>query len=169
MPELVKWVNDHKYDGGLLSDEQKNLRDFYGHLMKIVGEPAFRDGIFIPLNAVNRDNSKFGRVGGETPSGHWLYAFLRYDRASGQRFLVVVNLSPKTPLNEVTIRLPDSVLKDIDLDKLTRETHLNLVDRLVDNEASATGASIAQAADAGIPMDELPALTARYYEIKVAK
>ena len=30
MPELVKWVNGHRYDGDKLSDEQKALREFYG-------------------------------------------------------------------------------------------------------------------------------------------
>jgi glycosidase len=29
MPEFVKWVNDHRYDGGRLSREQKALREFY--------------------------------------------------------------------------------------------------------------------------------------------
>src|SRR5438105_3103690 len=79
MPELVKWVNDHKYDGGRLSDDQKRLRTFYSRLMNILGEPAFRDGNFIPLNSANRDNAKFGRIGNEPASGHWLYSFLRYD------------------------------------------------------------------------------------------
>src|SRR4029077_12736371 len=48
MPELVKWVNDHKYDGGRLTSDQKELRSFYSRLINLTGEPAFRDGICIP-------------------------------------------------------------------------------------------------------------------------
>src|SRR4029078_6937173 len=55
MPELVKWVNDHHYDGGRLSQSQNALRDFYGRLIRLVGQPAFRDGEFFPLNPANTD------------------------------------------------------------------------------------------------------------------
>ncbi|PZR29876.1 MAG: alpha-amylase [Azospira oryzae] len=33
VPEHYKWVNGGKYDGGLLSDEQKQLRQFYGDIL----------------------------------------------------------------------------------------------------------------------------------------
>ena len=100
MPELVKWVNGHRYDGGRLSPEQKALRDFYGRLINLVGEPAFQDGEFFPLNPANHDNPSFGRLPGEQASGHWLYAFLRYDISTEQRFLIVANLHPAVPLAE---------------------------------------------------------------------
>ena len=44
MPELVKWVNHHRYDGARLSQQQVALRAFYGRLIRLVGEPAFQDG-----------------------------------------------------------------------------------------------------------------------------
>jgi hypothetical protein len=83
MPELVKWVNGHRYDGGGLSEAQRQLRAFYTRLLGVIGEPAFRHGEFFPLNPANRDNPRFGRLPGEAASGHWLYAFLRHDRVSG--------------------------------------------------------------------------------------
>lgn len=168
MPELVKWVNDHKYDGGRLSDEQKQVRDTYGRLINLVGEPAFRDGTFIPLNAANRDNPKYGRIGTEQPSGHWLYSFLRYDANTGQRFLAVINLNPTTLMSDVRVRVPEATLKALGLASSDRDTHLDLRDRLVENEADATGASIAEAVEKGIGIGEIPPLTARYFEIKVA-
>ena len=80
MPEFTKWVNGHRYDGGRLSREQNELRSFYSRLINLIGEPAFRDGICIPLNAANRDNPDYGRLSDEQPSGHWFYTFsaLRY-------------------------------------------------------------------------------------------
>lgn len=169
MPELVKWVNHHKYDGGQLSQEQKNLRATYGRLIHLVGQPAFRDGTFIPLNAANRDNPKYGRIGSEQPSGHWLYSFLRYDANSGQRFLVVINLNPTTLMDDVRIQLPEATLKALGLASHERSSHLDLRDRIVENEADATGATIAEAAEKGIGLGEIPPLTARYFEIKIAK
>ena len=168
MPELVKWVNDHKYDGDRLSDEQKQLRETYGRLMNLVGEPAFRDGAFIPLNAANRDNPRYGRIGNEQPSGHWLYSFLRYDANTGQRFLVVINLNPTTIMDDVQIRLPEPAMRALGLAGQNRETMLELRDRLVTNEADATAAKMGEAMEQGIPVAELPPLTARYFEIKVA-
>ncbi len=169
MPELVKWVNDHQYDGGKLSEEQKSVRETYGRLINLVGEPAFRDGIFIPLNASNRDNPKYGRVGNEQPSGHWLYSFLRYDANTGQRFLIVANLNPTTLLDDVRIRIPETTIKALGLASYDRKTRLGLLDRMVKNEADATGSTIANAIDQGIEFGEIPPLTARYFEINIEK
>ena len=169
MPELVKWVNGHQYDGGKLSDEQKSVRETYGRLMNLVGEPAFRDGIFIPLNAVNHDNPKYGRVGNEQPSGHWLYSFLRYDANTGQRFLVVANLNPTALLDDVRIRFPEATIRALGLASSDRKTRLGLLDRIVENEADATGSTIATAIDQGIEFGEIPPLTARYFEINIEK
>ena len=110
MPELAKWVNGHCYDGGRLSPEQKSLRAFYSRLVRLVGEPAFRDGDFFPLNPSNRDNEHFGRLAGETASGHWLYAFVRFDPGAGQRFVIAANLNPKESMHDVQVRIPPEAL-----------------------------------------------------------
>jgi len=106
MPDLAKWVNGHRYDGARLSDEQRELRAFYARLLALIGEPAFRDGDFFPLNPANVWNEHFGRLPGETASGHWLYAFLRRDATTGQSFLVVANLHAQTTLHDLRIHLP---------------------------------------------------------------
>ncbi len=168
MPELVKWVNGHKYDGALLSAEQQNLRSFYGRLINLVGEPAFRDGICIPLNAANRDNPDYGRVSNEKPSGHWLYSFLRYDPKTGQRFLVVVNLNPKSTMDDVRIRLPEAAIRAVGFGQKDRNTELELLDRLAEKEAEATLATLEEAMTRGISIAEVPPLGACYFEIKLA-
>lgn len=110
MPELAKWVNDHRYDGGRLSPEQKQLRAFYARLLALVGEPAFRDGELFPLNPANNQNPHYGRLAGETASGHWLYSFLRRDAASSQSFLVVANLHGSETLRDVRVQFPREAL-----------------------------------------------------------
>jgi glycosidase len=167
MPELVKWVNDHYYDGVRLSPEQKSLRAFYSRLINLVGEPAFRDGKFLPLNPANRDNASFGRLPSEEASGRWLYAFLRYDISTEQRFLVVVNLHPSIPLRDVRVILPQNALQFLDLSGNPHDTQLRLADRLSE-DGIETGLTIAEVVDAGIPIIEIPPLSAFYFEFTVA-
>ena len=106
LPELLKWVNGGKFDGGRLSAEQRALRAWYGKLLGLLQQPAFVAGGFYGLNFANRDNPQFGRLDGETVSGHWLYAFLRHDATSGQAFLVVANFHGHATLGRLRLRIP---------------------------------------------------------------
>jgi glycosidase len=163
MPELAKWVNDHKYDGARLSPEQKSLRAFYARLINLVGEAAFRDGKFFPLNPANHENPAFGRLPGEEASGHWLYAFLRYDISSAQRFLVVANLHPVISFQNVRVLLPIAALKFLDLDQLPLDTTLKFMERLGER-GTGTVAPAGAAASSGVPISEIPPLSAFYFE-----
>ena len=113
MPEFAKWVNGGKYDGAKLSAEQKALRAWYGKLLRAVQSPAFTAGEFYGLNHANLDNPDFGRIGEETKSGHWLYAFLRHDAGSGRTALVVANFHGGETLSGVKVALPDDAWKFI--------------------------------------------------------
>ncbi len=106
MPEFIKWVNGGKFDGGRLSAEQNSLREWYGKLIRATQCRAFTAGEFYGLNHANHENPAFGRVGNETVSGHWLYAFLRRDSKTGQAFLVVANFSGSETLRGVKISIP---------------------------------------------------------------
>jgi glycosidase len=163
MPELVKWVNGHRYDGGRLSPEQKALRAFYGRLVNLAGEPAFQDGEFFPLNPANHDNPGFGRLPDEQASGHWLYAFLRYDRSRQQRFLVLANLHPIIPMQEVRVRLSETAMHFLNLNE-TANRKIELSDRLGPARALEISSTVAEALEAGIPISEIPPLTPLYFE-----
>jgi len=158
----VKFVNDHRYDGARLSVEQKSLRTFYSRLINLVGEPAFRDGKFFPLNPANRDNEQFGRLPGEQASGHWLYAFLRYDPMTPQRFLVVANLHPEITLRDVRILVPLSALQSLDLNSESSDK-LKMTESLPDT-AIETRLTIAEAISPGVPIAEIPSLSAFYFQ-----
>ncbi len=106
MPSFVPWVNGGKYDGAKLRPEQKSLRDWYGRMIKVTQADAFTRGEFYGLNHVNRENPHFGRIGHETISGHWLYAFLRHDAESGQTFLMVANFHGTSTMEGVRVRIP---------------------------------------------------------------
>ena len=115
MPEFTKWVNGGRYDGGRLSEAQQLLREWYARLICATQTPAFTKGEFYGLNHANRHNRYFGRVAGETVSGHWLYAFLRYDVASGEVCLVVANFHGLETLVDVKVLIPQDAMQLIGL------------------------------------------------------
>jgi hypothetical protein len=163
MPEFTKWVNDHNYDGAQLSFAQKQLREFYSRLINLVGEPAFRDGKIFRLNSANRENAAFGRLPGEPASGHWLYAFLRYGISSQERFLILANLHPTISFQNVRVLLSAPALKFLDLDHHRSNTKLKLMERLGER-GTGTVVTIEEAVKAGVPISEMPALSAFYFE-----
>lgn len=163
MPEVVKWVNFHRYDGGQLSPEQKALRAYYSRLLGLVGQPAFQHGEFFALNYANRENSKYGRLPGETVSGHWMYSFLRCDLAIGQRYLIVANLHPKETLRNVEVTVPVAALNFIDLPP---GQPVRLTERLGPNALPVMeGIRLGD----GLKLKEIPPLTTLYFEVATTK
>ena len=160
LPELARWVNGHRYDGGGLSPEQRALRSWYGALLQVCAEPAFAKGVFRPLNGDNVDNPAFGRVGEETASGHWLYAFLRFEESGGQAFLVVVNLHGEETLRGVRVRLPRERWEELGLG----DGPLRLHERLSGQWAGETVRE--EALNEGIALADLPPCSACYLELE---
>ncbi len=161
MPEFTKWVNGGKFDGGRLSEEQNKLRAWYGKLLRLMKEPAFARGDFYGLNHANNANPHFGRIDGETASGHWLYSYLRRDPASGQAFLLIANFHGTRALEGVKVRLPDDALSW--LGKKDAES-LKFSERLAD-EWSA-GAALSGLPGEGLAVPSIPPLSARVIQIE---
>lgn len=158
MPEMVKWVDGHKYDGAGLSQEQKDLRSYYSKLLALVGEPGFRHGGTWRLNPANGSSANFGTVEGDRASGHWMYAFLRYDPRSGQRWLVVANLHRSVAFAGAHVRIPAEAV-----DWLGLKGKITLKDRLGDGGTITIDASEMPAA--GIVVGKAPPLSAMYFEM----
>jgi glycosidase len=162
MPELVKWVNHHQYDGGLLSDRQKALRAWYAKLFHLAAEPGFRFGAFRALNPANNRSRNFGVVEGDPASGHWMYAFLRYDPHSRQRWLVVANLHRAVSFNDVQIRIPADLVQWLEL---PANGVIAFADRLGD--VPPITAAVADLPELGLVIPSIAALSALYCEISL--
>ncbi len=82
VPEHQKWLNNGKFDGGQLSDPQKQLRSFYSKLLNIAGKnEAIVSGKFYELMLINlHEGSGFDER---------IYAYLRY--TDKERILVITN------------------------------------------------------------------------------
>ena len=172
MPEFAKWVNDGKFDGAGLSEEQKSLREYYRRLLHLADLPAFRDGDFYALNPDNADNPSYGRLPSGI-SGHWVYSYLRYDPATGQRILVVANLHPDRPLEDVRIRFPKKAMRFLGWDTIAGSQTVPIIagDRLgeVRGESAAIQTTPAEMENPGLRIKELQPLTAAYYELQAPR
>jgi glycosidase len=160
MPEFQKWVNDGKFDGGKLSTEQKQLRHWYSDLLRVLREPAFECGELFGLNYANHENVNFGRCEGESVSGHWIYAFLRHDKKSGQVFLCVANFHPDRDL-AVKVRFTEDALVfmgKVSTDAFSWRGRLgSSCEIMISGEAMLTE---------GLELGKLPSCGACYYELK---
>lgn len=83
VPEHQKWMNGGKFDGGQLSDEQKQLRRFYAELLSFVStNKAIAAGEYQDLTAYNISSGNFPAQ---------VHAFLRYHE--DERLLIVNNFA----------------------------------------------------------------------------
>ena len=81
LPEYNKWVNAGKFDGAKLSDEQKELREFYTSLNWLrLNHEAIHSGLFYDLMWKNYN----GNLDSDK-----IFAFLRY--SDNQKMLIIIN------------------------------------------------------------------------------
>lgn len=100
VPEHQKWMNDGKFDGGLLSDDQKKLRQFYANLLNLAQRnPAITQGEYLDITEENVQAKNFGDD---------VHAFIRLKDA--EKLLVVSNFGSKS--RSIKITLPKALTLD---------------------------------------------------------
>ncbi len=102
VPEHQKWVNEGRFDGGLLSDEQKQLRQFYVDLLNFSRESsAIVKGNMLDLNQLNLDlgNQNLTKT----------YSFLRYHE--DEVLLITTNFSGEE--QAIELWLPREVKEEV--------------------------------------------------------
>lgn len=93
VPEHQKWMNGGEFDGALLSDQQKQLRSFYGRLLNFTKDsPAISSGNYADLTEANIRAGNFDAK---------VSAFLRY--SDGQKLLVLCGFNSAERLTKVNI------------------------------------------------------------------
>ncbi len=84
VPEFQNWVNNHQYDGGKLSQEQKSLRKIYAEILKFTNEnEAVKDGKFYDLQYVNGNGQTVNY------NDQKIYSYLRF--TDNQKLLFICN------------------------------------------------------------------------------
>ncbi len=148
VPDWQGWLNQGRYDGGNLTDEQRRLRAFHQQLNHLAnGSDAIQNGFFYDLQYANDNGQSWGY------DAHQIYSYLRYtDR---QRLLIVCNFSSHATY-ETTVRIPPHAFEQINLDptRTYQFTDIFLTDLLIE--------SVGQI---GVPL-RLPPRSAWVFEIK---
>ncbi|HEY3405885.1 MAG TPA: alpha-amylase family protein [Ohtaekwangia sp.] len=102
--EHQKWMNGGKFDGGLLTLEQKQIRQFYADVLNLArANVALTQGEYIDITAANI------KAGNFTDKVH---AFIRY---SGEERLLILN-SFNAATQNIKVQIPPDVVSRLQLD-----------------------------------------------------
>jgi glycosidase len=113
--EHQKWVNGGKYDGGALSQEQKQLRDYYVELLNVSkNNPAIAKGEYVDITEFNLSQKNFSER---------VVAYVRY--SGDQKLLIVVSFNSK--LETVKVVIPQEIASRMGLDSKTAYTGRDLI------------------------------------------
>ncbi|HEV8513466.1 MAG TPA: alpha-amylase family protein [Cyclobacteriaceae bacterium] len=108
VPAHQKWINGGKFDGGALSDEQKQLRQFYSDILQFASNnPAIASGEYFDLTKLNVEKGNLSPL---------VHAFVR--TSGEERLLIVTNFNSK--LEKIKLLLSDEAVKAMKLESRTK-------------------------------------------------
>ena len=101
VPAHQRWMNDKRFDGGQLSDEEKNLRDFYQRLLNITISNDALMGAYREIHYFNKDqNPKYD---------HRIFSFVRWNEK--EKLIVVANFDSQKSY-DIDLKLPPDLLQE---------------------------------------------------------
>jgi glycosidase len=100
VPSHQRWMNGGKFDGGQLSQDEKELRDFYKKLLNFSLNSSALMGEYQEIQTVNRQTTQ-----GYDPG---IYAFTRW--SDMQKLIVVTNFSWITTSN-FELKIPTDIIQ----------------------------------------------------------
>ena len=109
--KIRRWRNGGKFDGALLTPEEKALRHYYDKVLGMCNkDKAIREGLFFDIMYANYDN--------ELMDTNKLYAFLR--KAGKELILVVANFSDE--LQRTWVKIPAHAFETLEIPVFTEKT-----------------------------------------------
>lgn len=115
VPEFQNWVNNHKYDGGKLTPEQKKIRKFYADLLKFVNtSDAVKNGQFFDLQYVNNH--------GQSPNynDQKIFTYLRFTEK--QKMLFICNFDLENSYS-TSVNIPKGAWEMMGLNPTSKRTY----------------------------------------------
>ena len=106
VPHHQRWVNNLKFDGEQLSDEESALRDFYKRLLNFTLSHPAMSGNYREIHSVNRQQS--------AGYNDKVFSFLRF--TDKQQLLVVCNFDPSIT-QKFDLIIPREVIEELSLQK----------------------------------------------------
>ncbi|MCD6543583.1 MAG: alpha amylase C-terminal domain-containing protein, partial [Flavobacteriaceae bacterium] len=99
VPHLQRWMNNKKFDGGLLSANEKELRDFYKRLLNFTIHSSALMGNYEEIHTYNRKYSEH--------YNHRVFSFVRWNES--EKLIIISNFDAKESY-EFDLQLPESVI-----------------------------------------------------------
>ena len=106
VPHFQRWVNNKKFDGGKLSESEKNLRDFYKRLLNVTINSNALMGAYKEIHMFNREHTE--------NYDHRVFSFVRW---SDDEKLIIVSNFDVDKSYEFDLKIPKDVIDEWDLEK----------------------------------------------------
>ena len=101
VPHHQRWINNNKFDGGRLSESEKDLRDFYKRLLNFtIGSSALM-GAYREIHYFNREHTE--------NYNHRVFSFVRW--SSDEKLIIVSNFD-KEEAHAFELKIPETVISE---------------------------------------------------------
>ena len=107
MPSFTRWVNDHAYDGGQLTEDEASLRAYYRDVLRLCQDEAVRGGRYWGLRYINNEAT-------HADANDAIFPFARFATGRGRLMLVAVNFAVGATATGV-LRLPPELVAEAGL------------------------------------------------------
>jgi len=101
VPHHQRWLNNKKYDGGQLSDEEKLLRDFYKRLLNFTINSEALMGQYQEIHFYNKDNTE-----------GYDYRVLSYVRWTNNEKIIVLTNFDEYKSYSLELKIPEDVVAE---------------------------------------------------------
>ncbi len=101
VPNFQRWTNNKKYDGGQLSEQEQDLRDFYKRLLNITTSSSALMGQYADIHKYNREHTK--------NYNHRVFSFARYSK--DEKLLIITNFDTDQQY-EFELKIPNTLIHD---------------------------------------------------------
>ena len=119
VPHHQRWVNEKKFDGGQLSEREKDLRDFYSRLLNFTLKSKALMGNYREIHFYNKENTD--------GYDERLFSFTRW---SDEERLIVLSNFDRERAYALSLRIPEEIVRAWDLP----EGHYKMKDMLYGTE-----------------------------------
>ncbi len=101
VPNHQRWLNNKKFDSGQLSKKEKELREFYRHLLNFTLQSSALMGAYQEIHYFNREHTE--------NYNHRVFSFVRW---SADEKLIVVSNFDKEEVHEFELKVPDTTIAE---------------------------------------------------------
>ncbi len=106
VPNHQRWLNDKKFDGGQLSQEEKQLRDFYKRLLNFTIASEALGGNYEDIHFYNKEHT--------ANYNHRVLSFVRW--TGTEKLIITSNFDSDTP-QEFQLKIPKDIIEEWHIEK----------------------------------------------------